>query len=859
MAVDIPDFSKAGAAFGVDRKPMERMREALQVLLGTRGDPLDAALTLRTAMDRGLIDKLGRALVGNTTIINNNPGTGTGGGGTYTPDLTPPPDVTGLAVVAGFSQVIVTFNAPTYTQGHGHKQTHLYAVKRDPSDPAMPTFQPGVTPRVFTAVGPLTVVSLPSELNTRWHIWAKYETVDGVESVNAAGGINGAMGTTGQDIAQLVELLTGQITRSQLYSDLGSKIDLIDGPQGMPGSVNARLKAEADARALDIQAEVLARSSGDTNTLNAARTYTDNFTYSTAGVNSAIAAQATILRAEFAAADDTGLNTARAYTESYSYSRAAVDSGIAGVYTNLRAEFAGADSTVLASAQNYTNSYAYAKGTGEALATQVSGIQSRTNRVKNYRLASWGLSATAGEGWSGVRAEDGTQLVGSQRSYCLTVFNGSTGALAWSEQYDVHGNGEIDPQGQGAAELAAALNGLGPEWVVAVTTFDEPRNNRLSAGLDAAMYRCGASRAVFGASNFQHRSAYILVGIPGIGEGQGVEKYVGAVSADPNAWVDYQLQLVNGRPVALGGNSTAAALSNEITTRTSLTDAFAGSIGTLQAQVNSPNSGNNPTYAALQSEASVRAGETGHLFGQWSVKLDLNGYVSGYGLASTANNAAPTSSFIVRADSFAVASPSGPGIAPVTPFIVRTTVTTENGVTIPVGVYMDAAYIVNLSAMWARFGSLVADSIAVARINAANLNLGDGSVGGNLKSTSFGYGSGSGAGTGWLLAPNGTAYLNNAVVYGTVYASAGVFAGSLSAATGTFAGSLSAATGTFAGSLSAATGSFAGDISAATGSFSGALNVKSAASGARMEITNQVIKVFDEGGNIRVKIGNLAA
>ena len=41
--------------------------------------------------------------------------------------------------------------------------------------------------------------------------------------------------------------------------------------------------------------------------------------------------------------------------------------------------------------------------------------------------------------------------------------------------------------------------------------------------------------------------------------------------------------------------------------------------------------------------------------------------------------------------------------------------------------------------------------------------------------------------------------------------------------------------------------------------FSGQLDVKSSASGARMEIKNNVIKVFDAAGNIRVKIGDLSA
>jgi len=52
------------------------------------------------------------------------------------------------------------------------------------------------------------------------------------------------------------------------------------------------------------------------------------------------------------------------------------------------------------------------------------------------------------------------------------------------------------------------------------------------------------------------------------------------------------------------------------------------------------------------------------LSGQYSVKVDNNNYVSGFGLASTPINGVPTSSFIVLADRFAVALPGQPAKYP---------------------------------------------------------------------------------------------------------------------------------------------------------------------------------------------------
>lgn len=71
--------------------------------------------------------------------------------------------------------------------------------------------------------------------------------------------------------------------------------------------------------------------------------------------------------------------------------------------------------------------------------------------------------------------------------------------------------------------------------------------------------------------------------------------------------------------------------------------------------------------------------------------------------------------------------------------------------------------------------------------------------------------------------------------------------------------SLSGGAATFSGSLSAATGTFAGNLSAAGGTFVGTLDVKSATTGARTEIKNNVIKVYDSSGALRVRLGDLSA
>jgi hypothetical protein len=68
-------------------------------------------------------------------------------------------------------------------------------------------------------------------------------------------------------------------------------------------------------------------------------------------------------------------------------------------------------------------------------------------------------------------------------------------------------------------------------------------------------------------------------------------------------------------------------------------------------------SGGQTIRAALLQESQTRANADGSLGAQWTLKTDIDGYISGFGFASTANNAAPTSEFIIRADKFAVVMP----------------------------------------------------------------------------------------------------------------------------------------------------------------------------------------------------------
>lgn len=145
---------------------------------------------------------------------------------------------------------------------------------------------------------------------------------------------------------------------------------------------------------------------------------------------------------------------------------------------------------------------------------------------------------------------------GFQRSYNVMTIDRTTGVTV-NTTYDVFGTA-----GQALA-LENYLNGLSSTVIVVVAGYDEPRNTMggpLPAGLVTAMQNCGAS-SNFGSSTgsppgfINLRSSYILVGIPGCGTGNGLEKYRGLAigGGDPNAFLDLRFSVLNGEYTYISG------------------------------------------------------------------------------------------------------------------------------------------------------------------------------------------------------------------------------------------------------------------------------------------------------------------
>lgn len=156
-----------------------------------------------------------------------------------------------------------------------------------------------------------------------------------------------------------------------------------------------------------------------------------------------------------------------------------------------------------------------------------------------------------------ANAETNTMLVAGSVMYTVMKISRASGASSLVGYYDTLNGGAA-----AANAMAAALNAIGSDHIVVVTTFDEPRNNRTLGNLPDAMCRCGASRAVFGSPQFQYRAAYVLVGIAGCGEGNGYEAYSGSVASDTNAWCDVAFTLQSGQLIVSGNAATPRTLAD---------------------------------------------------------------------------------------------------------------------------------------------------------------------------------------------------------------------------------------------------------------------------------------------------------
>lgn len=229
--------------------------------------------------------------------------------------------------------------------------------------------------------------------------------------------------------------------------------------------------------------------------------------------------------------------------------------------------------------------------------------------------------------------------------------------------------------------------------------------------------------------------------------------------------------------------------------QTALTKAT-GDIKSLGERITTVQSKADGNTAAVQAHARSING----LEAQYTVKVDVNGKVAGYGLATTPKNGTPESKFIVNADRFGVGST---GKADVFPFVVDTQ---KNRVGVNGELVVNGKAIVDrlnagdihgdkitanslnanrlkagsVTAREMAAGSITADKLAANAVTANKMNVNElSAISSNLGSINGGsldIGDGN-----FTVTPDGMLEAKNAVIYGRIEAESGYFNGTVKA------------------------------------------------------------------------------
>lgn len=709
------------------RRYLETLSQAVTIRLGRRGDPRDRAVTLRELIDSGLATELAM-----TPFDPNRSGNaGFGPSGQFLTDLAVPPAPTGFTVNGAFSQINLNWDFPAYSN-HSHTEVHVHT-----SDVIGDATLLGIqTGRVFID---------PVGSGESRYYWVRHVNTQGI-----AGPFNAAAGTFGQtaiDVTHILGLLTDSITSSQLAQSL---TDAIDGAGSATDISN--LESFVGFTSSYTGSSLLSRignaETGITNlnsTFGSTTAAASSATAAAQSESAAIAAKADALLAQ-AAAETAQSNAETAETAAETAQAAAETSQTAASASATGA--AGSASTASQEATTAANSATAAGNSASAAATSATNAATFATAAGSSATASQNsrLAAETAEG-NAETAETGAASSAIAAATSATAASASQSAAAASASAADSDRiaAQTAKSGAESAETSAvsAKNDAESAEANAATSETNAADSATSAGNSASAANTSATNAATSATaagtassaattaRTEARSARDTAQTAQAGAEQAEADAVAAKNAAQSSASAAATSAQTASTQATAAGTAATAASTSATNAAS----SAGSASTFSenASASATSAEGSATSAALnfnsitarldnidgddsgitveQKFAAVASDLTG-LQGQYTVKIDNNGAVAGFGLGSTTTAAGNiVSEFIVNANRFAIMS-GGSSTAPATvPFVVQDNPTTLNDEPVPAGVYMADTFIKNGSIESAKIGSLSADKI----------------------------------------------------------------------------------------------------------------------------------------------------
>lgn len=265
---------------------VRRVREALD------GGGLDAVVTARQLVAAGIAQTSGGSISST--------------GGTVDAPRAP----TNLQTSGALATIVVSWEGPAYK---GHAYTEIWSAP------------PGANNAV-PVLGDAELIGMTAGNNfshsvgggaTKYY-WVRNVNQNGVAS--AFNATDGVVGQTAVDPDYLLTVLTGAITESQLYSDLSTRIDLIDAADTVTGSVAQRIKAEHDSRvsaqatiSSAVSAEQTARQDADSATTSRLDVAVSQYQHNAASIASEAVTRADATSAVAARTDVLGASVGDAF------------------------------------------------------------------------------------------------------------------------------------------------------------------------------------------------------------------------------------------------------------------------------------------------------------------------------------------------------------------------------------------------------------------------------------------------------------------------------------------------------------------------------------------------------------------
>lgn len=475
-----------------------------------------------------------------------------------------------------------------------------------------------------------------------FYYWVRF-----VSRVDIAGpfhGTSGVMGSTNDSPDRILDILSGSITASQLHQTLGQRIDLIDGTG--TGSVNARVSAEASARAQAILDEASARAGGDSalqqqiNILSAASS--GDLSELVAAVESEATARAsadsaeataretlaTQLRGSYTGTDVSQVTTGLVYSERTA--RSTADAAMASDISTIGAQVTNNYNTLNSAIQTEATTRATADSTN---ATAITNVQSQVTMGTKGGLLPSGFDTKAN--WSHLVA-------------------GSPSTIATSTVLQVVTDNELGVCGETVLDASYRLTTKG------VLPAISGRKYRVTAVVKVASLPADGS---FGL----HVAAHSL----DINYAQVATAVYPAATVINTAGTTHTLTGVFSDVASTGVIAwQSGARYLRFALRLGSTETTGPTVRVQYLKVEDVTDVETLT-AAIQTEAATRANADGTLFAQYAVRLDVGGKVIGFGLMSDGPSG-EADPFEIRADRFIVAAPSGQSVASSIPFVVDT-------------------------------------------------------------------------------------------------------------------------------------------------------------------------------------------